>query len=295
MSARKSRSDFSPEGFSDADPWDDDANFSSEDVGDEEPADRPARPRNRPPAVRLLYHDDSLIVVDKPPGLSVASDFEDEPSVAAQLATKGVLPADQAACTAVYPLEADVSGVLLLARTAEVAEALRSRMSTGDLGLCILAIVRGSVPSEYGSIKHPVREAAPGRAARVDERHGSPAVTEWRLRDRFVGFALLECRPRTAVSGQIRVHLAASGFPPAADPTHSAAASLMLSSFKSGYHPNHRRPERPLIARLTLHAFQLDFLHPYTGAAHSYESPLPKDFRATLHQLDKYGRLPPPR
>ena len=108
-----------------------------------------------------------------------------------------------------------------------------------------------------------------------------------------MGFALLECRPRTAVPGQIRRHLAAVGMPLAVDPVFGGADELMLSSFKAGYRPSRRHGEKPLIARATLHAESVRFRHPKTGAPMRLEAPIPRDFRAALHQLDRFGRIGP--
>jgi 23S rRNA-/tRNA-specific pseudouridylate synthase len=127
---------------------------------------------------------------------------------------------------------------------------------------------------------------------KVDPEQGERAVTEWRVRDRYVGFGLLECIPRTFVPDQIRAHLEAAGMPLAVDPAYGGGKDVLLSSFKAGYRPSRRRPERPLIQRLSLHAEVLLFTHPVSGERLQFEVPPPHDLRAAIHQLGRFGRMP---
>jgi 23S rRNA pseudouridine1911/1915/1917 synthase len=250
-----------------------------------------APPRPRPP-IEVLHNDEDLLVIDKPAGTLIEEGFEDEPSVFEQLARGGLAPDEPGALNVVCPLDVEASGLLLIARQAEAAESLRRQLAEGTVELCYLAIVRGRVTRQSGTCDRAVAPQLAERPPRIDEKRGRPAITDWRMRDGFVGFSLLECRPRTAVAGQIRAHLASDGMVLAVDAACGGAAELRLSSFKAGYHPSKQRPERPLIARLTLHAASVRLVHPRTGAEMKFESPLPKDFRATIYQLNKYGRLP---
>ena len=260
-------------------------------VESEEPG--PRWPR-RSAAVKVLYHDEEIIVAGKPPGIWIEHEIEDEPSVFEQLEAKGLIRSDAPAWHAVYPLDVGASGLVVLAGSFASMNLLREQMGDGTLDLCCLALVRGHLAQETGTIDRPIVAAGGDRPARIDDAHGQKAVTEWRLRDSFVGFALLECRPRTAVISQLRVHLSSAGMPLVVDPAFGGGESLMLSSFKSNYRPSRRHAERPLIQRLTLHAFSVRFPHPKTKAPMQLELPPPKDFRAALNQLDHYGRLPPP-
>ena len=113
-------------------------------------------------------------------------------------------------------------------------------------------------------------------------------MTRYRILERLPGNTLLECRPLTGRQHQIRVHLAAIGHPLTVDPQYGGGESVLLSRYKSDYRPSSRRPERPLIERLTLHAARITFEHPHRGQPVTYESPIPRDLQATLRQL---GRL----
>jgi 23S rRNA-/tRNA-specific pseudouridylate synthase len=245
-------------------------------------------PEKRAP-LEIVHQDDELIIVNKPPGMSPEDGPSDEPSVFEQIRSV----AHGASPSPLYPLEASVSGLMVWATTEQSRQSLEAQFLDQRMTVTYLAVVRARVIAETGVIDLPLR--VPGRQedpVRVDEEVGAPAVTHWRLRDAFVGFALLECVPRTRIRAQIRAHLPAAHMPLAVDPLYRGAGELMLSSFKAGYRKSKRRPERPLIHRPALHAASVSLHLPSTGEPATFTAALPKDFRATLHQLDRFGRLP---
>ncbi len=258
---------------------------------DDTPSPRPRRKTPKPPAIEISHQDEHLFVVNKPAGMWPKHAMLDEPGVFETLcAMDGV---DEASLANVYPIEPDVSGLMLLARDDATRKALEAQYADERLTLTYQAIVRALVQTEVGTLDQPLHTPQQGSArVHVDEAHGLPAVTQWRLTDSFVGFALLECTPRTRYPCQIRAHLQNVGMPLAVDHTFGGADSLLLSSFKANYRRSHRRPEKPLIQRPTLHAWRLTFKHPVTEEAMQFEAPPPKDLRATLHQLDRFGRVP---
>jgi len=119
-------------------------------------------------------------------------------------------------------------------------------------------------------------------------KQGRPAITRWKVEQRFRNHALVRCFPKTGKTHQIRVHLKHAGMPLAVDPLYNPSAPpLLLSSVKRDYRPTRGEAvERPLIARLTLHAEKLRFVD-LSGAAVEVIAIPPKDFRATVNQLSK--------
>lgn len=240
----------------------------------------------------VLHADADLIVVNKPPVVSLCAAFDGEPSVEVQLRRTGQLGADEPA-TSLFHLDAELSGLAVFVRHGAALEVLRSQIAAKELTLVCLALVRAFVAGTSGQIDLPLRPH-PNEEGLLQAHPGGElrGVTQWRVRDTFVGFSLLECSPDSALPNQVRAHLPAMGMPLVVDVPHRGGPSLMLSSFKAGYRPSRRRPEHPLIERPTLHVVRLVFEHPTTHQPLSFEADFPKDFRAALHQLDRFGRLP---
>ena len=128
-----------------------------------------------------------------------------------------------------------------------------------------LALARGKVAAG-GKVDAPVGRHPVHRTRMAVVAGGKPAVTHYRVRERFAAHTLLECDLETGRTHQIRVHLASIGHPLEGDPVYGGRGS-------------HRLP------RQALHAWKLAFAHPRDGSAVSFESPLPADFRALLESL----------
>lgn len=259
--------------------------------GQSDPSDTPAHLRiKKSTAIRVLHEDDAIIVVDKPAGVALDTDFDDAPGVLGQLIAAGTISEDGTPQSPL-PVEPDASGLLVLARTAPALDTLARQLEDGTLELQHIALVRGRPGDDSGSIEAPLLNHPAGKV-RPDETQGKPAKTDWRLRDGFIEFALIECVPRTAIRHQVRAHLEAAGMPLVVDREYGGGTKLMLSSFKARYHPSKKHKERPLIRRLTLHAETLSLHHPVTNEAMRFDSPPPKDMRAAIHQLERFGRVP---
>jgi 23S rRNA-/tRNA-specific pseudouridylate synthase len=147
------------------------------------------------------------------------------------------------------------------------------------------ALVHGTPPQERFSIEarlamHPTK---PG-IVRVEEKGGKRSKTVFSVRERFAGFALLECRPLTGRTHQIRVHLKHAGYPIVGDQTYGGRV-LFLSSFKSNYRLKPKQTERPLIEHTALHAEQLRFFHPVSGSEVTISAPWGKDLGVAVKYL----------
>jgi 23S rRNA-/tRNA-specific pseudouridylate synthase len=270
--------------------------FTDEDEMLEEATGLGGRRRGKRPSLQVLHIDEAVVAIDKPAGVSIESDRQGLAVIEDHEGDSAVgLPDLPEACRLVYPVEEDETGIVLLACTPQSYEAL-SAEGAAAVERTYLAICRGVSVDREGTIDAPLRVSdgsGGGAKTRVDPR-GQAAVTQWRLRDAFIGFAAIECMPRTAVPHQVRAHLEHTGMPLAVDPEYGGAEYLMLSSFKAGYRRSRRHEERPLIERLSLHALSVRFRHPATGEAVSFESAPHKDIRATLNQLGRFGRVPGP-
>ncbi len=224
----------------------------------------------------VLFLDDSVLAIDKPAGrLVIPGRGTDERSLREELeAAHGRL-------WVVHRLDRGTSGVLVFARTAEAHRALNLAFDRGEPAKRYLALVRGAPPAER-RIEVAVAPARRGRMrpARPGDPRGKRAATVIRRIEAFPprpwaggALALVEALPETGRTHQIRVHLAAEGFPLAVDPDYGEAGPLRGEGGEV------------LLARTPLHAARLELRHPAHGGALEIEAPLPADMAAALEAL----------
>ena len=243
------------------------------------------------PDFAVLFEDDSLLVLDKPPGLATVPErgADNWPLMGMLLYHAADCPLCRPAprFRIVHRLDRDTTGVVAVAKTPAAERALSAMFAGREVDKRYLAIVSGEPASDEGTVDAPLAPASRPKGAMEVRSGGKPSTTAWRVVERFRGFALLEARPLTGRTHQIRVHLAYAGMPLAVDPLYSGADALYLSSFKRNYRRSGE--ERPLISRLTLHCSSLSFPHPITCDRLLVESPLPPDFSLTLKSLRKHA------
>ncbi|HET8733808.1 MAG TPA: RluA family pseudouridine synthase [Anaeromyxobacteraceae bacterium] len=215
---------------------------------------------------RLLYADEAIAIVDKPAGV---------PAQATLTSDRGHLPELVSALLGtpvrlVHRLDRETSGVTVLARTAEAERTLAAAFRDGGPEKTYLALcARAPAPPE-GRIDAPLGKdpSRPGRRAVLAS--GDPAATRYRtLAIGPGGAALVEARPETGRTHQIRVHLAALGAPLLGDSRYGGP-----------------RMVGPLpVPRVMLHALRLEIDHPATGARTTFEAPVPADLAAVRDAL----------
>jgi 23S rRNA pseudouridine1911/1915/1917 synthase len=216
-----------------------------------------------PPIVHL---DDEVIVVDKPAGLVV------HPAPSYRKPTLVDLLADLAGGGEssrpgiVHRLDRDTSGLMVVARTqrahASLSEQIKSRSAIREY----LALVRGALDSDSGTVDAPVGRDRRRRTRMAVRGAGSrQARTHFEVIERLPEDTLVRARLETGRTHQIRVHFAAIGHPVAGDPEYGA-------------HGRHG------LDRQFLHAARLSFRHPATGEELTFESPLPEDLEAALER-----------
>jgi 23S rRNA pseudouridine1911/1915/1917 synthase len=223
----------------------------------------------------VVFEDESVIVVDKPAGLVVhpGSGNWKGTMLNALLHHAAELAAVPRAGI-VHRLDKDTSGLLVVARTLEAQTDLVRQLQARTVKRDYLALVYGVVQGQgEGSV-----EASIGRDARVRTRMavtggGKPALTYYRVRQRFGDVSLLECSLATGRTHQIRVHMHSIGHPLVGDPVYRLNRA--------------RRTDTALDAfpRQALHAWRLAFVHPASRKTMQFDSPLPSDMRDLLSAL----------
>jgi 23S rRNA pseudouridine1911/1915/1917 synthase len=245
-------------------------------------------PRSRirpggPDAIELvvIYEDDHLVIIDKPAGIVSHPSTVVRGGTLSERAVErfGPLPAPQGEDRPgiVHRLDADTSGLIVLAKTEEAAAGLVTLFKERRVKKEYQALVFGSPRFDSDWIEGRIGRT-PKRADRmmvVPEDEGRDARTFYETRERFAHFAHIVCRPETGRTHQIRVHLASIEHPLVGDRIYKGRRGLSI-----------RLPrEAPPLKRHALHASGLAFTHPVTGEALSFESPLPEDMQAFLDWL----------
>jgi 23S rRNA pseudouridine1911/1915/1917 synthase len=235
-------------------------------------------------ALRVVYEDRHLLVIDKPAGLVVhpARGHERGTLVNGLLARGGFEragadprdPSGHLRPGIVHRLDKGTSGLLVVARDAPTREALKALFARHDIEREYVAVVVGRAEDATIDTLHARHPTDRLRfTSRVDA--GRRAVTHVRVLERFPGATLVACRLDTGRTHQIRVHLAErAGTPILGDPLYGR--------------PPRSPPLRALaeeLGRQALHARVLGFVHPATGEAMRWESPLPEDIARCLAAL----------
>ena len=164
----------------------------------------------------------------------------------------------------------NTSGLIVVARNDAAQVSLQAQLKARRVRKAYLALVGGVVDAQLGRIEKPIGRDPRNRMRRAVTGEGKPAVTGYRVRERFSAWTLLELDLVTGRTHQIRVHLASIGHPVAGDSVYATGAVR-------------RGPDR--LARLFLHAWKLEFLSPGSGRLVRCEAPLPGELESVLEGL----------
>ncbi len=227
----------------------------------------------------ILYEDASLLVIDKPAGMVVhpAAGHPGGTLVNALLhhcrdlsGIGGVLRPG-----IVHRLDKDTSGLLVAAKSDAAHRGLAAQFKRHEVAKTYQALVYGDPQADEGRIEAAVgRHPTDRKRMSTQSRRGRDAVSIWRVRERFGCAALLEVVIETGRTHQIRVHLTALGHPVVGDRVYGGAGR------SRGVGDAGVRARIKGQSRQALHAWRLGFIHPLTGEAMRFTSPLPEDMAA---------------
>ncbi|HZK20410.1 MAG TPA: RluA family pseudouridine synthase [Treponemataceae bacterium] len=242
------------------------------------------------PFYTTIYSDDDIVVVNKRSGLLVAGDRWD--AEAPRL--DKLVESEFDTVYAVHRIDKDTSGLVLYARNSNAHRALSLAFQNREVHKVYHALVYGRPLWDTLSVTLPLKIDGDDRHRTVvNKRLGKPSRTDFALLRIAGPFSWIECTLITGRTHQIRVHLAAHGLQIVCDPLYSGNQKpIKLSEIKRSWKGDPFE-ERPLLARLGLHAYLLEFKHPVTGALLSLTAPYQKDMNSLRKQLDKVFRLEP--
>jgi len=235
-------------------------------------------------ALRLAYEDAHLLVIDKPAGL-VVHPGAGNPSHTLQNALLGLDSALGKLPRAglIHRLDKDTSGLLVVARTAEAQTSLSRQLMARTMSRNYLAVCVG-VMTGGGTVDAPIGRNRSDRLRMAVRESGRPAVTHYRVIERFRAHTYLSVQLETGRTHQIRLHLSHLKYPIVGDPVYGGrlaqprgAAQGLLTTLRT-------------FKRQALHAATLGFDHPRTGRRVGLHSPIPEDLHNLLLALREDAR-----
>ncbi len=235
------------------------------------PKPKPLSLKPEPLPLDIIYEDPSIIVIDKPPGMVVHPAYGNPSGTLVNAllyhckdlaGINGILRPG-----IVYGLDKDTCGVMVVAKSNAAQLSLTGQFKNRSVAKTYLVLVKGHLTPEEGVIEAPIgrdrrhRE----RMAVVAEEKGRAARTEYTVIEYLGGYTLLEVRPETGRTHQIRVHLAAIGYPVVGDAVYGVKS--------------------PHLSRQFVHAARLGFKHPATSDYMEFTAELPADLAQALRDI----------
>ena len=241
----------------------------------DEPAD--ARQLSETPEdipLDVVFEDETLLVINKPAGLVVHPGSGNWNGTLMNAVLHHVPGIDQVPRAGiVHRLDKETSGLMVVAKTIEAQTDLVRQLQARTVRRQYLAVAAGTLKKDGGVDtpigRHPVQRIK--MAIVPENRGGKPALTWYRILEKFSYCTFIECSLETGRTHQIRVHMASIGHPLVGDPVYGKV-----------------NPRLPVFHRQALHATRLGLVHPLTGLKMQWEVPMPEDMRELLDTL-RYG------
>jgi len=223
----------------------------------------------------IVFEDDTILVLDKPVGLVVHPgngnrDGTLQNALLHHAPALAMLPR----AGIVHRLDKDTSGLMVVAKTAEAQTSLVRQLASRSVQREYAAVVHGDVARAI-TIDAPIGRHPTQRTSMAVVAKGKDARTHVEPMERFGDATLVHCRLETGRTHQIRVHLTAVGHPLLGDPTYRARHRHTLDAW----------PAARALTRQALHARRLGLVHPGSGQAMTWQSPLPADLAALVQAL----------
>ena len=231
--------------------------------------------------LNIVYEDDQILVINKPAGLVVhpGAGNPDGTLVNGLLHHYPKL-SELPRAGIVHRLDKDTTGLMLVARTESSRLELIRQLAQRTLQRTYLAVVQG-VPIAGGVIDAAIGRDPHDRRRMMVSTTGKPALTHYRVQQRFRRHALLCCKLDTGRTHQIRVHMKHIGFPLVGDPIYGGRRQLPPRAGEA------MRTALSEFSRQALHAAKLAVVHPGTGRGQEWSAPMPLDLQMLVDNLER--------
>lgn len=223
----------------------------------------------------ILYEDEDVLVINKPKGMVVhpsAGHYSQTVVNAVLFHCKGQLSGINGVLRPgiVHRIDMDTTGAIVICKNDKAHQILAEQLKEHSITRKYRALVCGNMKEDTGTIvgaigRHPIDR----KKMAINEKNGKPAVTHYKVLERFGNYTYIECQLETGRTHQIRVHMASKGHPLLGDVLYGPAKC----PFK--------------LQGQCLHAMVLGFMHPSTGEYMEFEAPLPNYFIHLLQNLRK--------
>lgn len=239
------------------------------------------------PAFTIIYEDETIIAVNKAAGISVGGDRWEDSKERLDMLIAGTA---EGRVFTVHRIDRETSGLVVFAKNEKTHRLLSLAFERREVEKRYIAVVHGRPPWGERTCDLPlVPNGNKRHLTIIDKYQGKKSLTRFRLLGSAGNYSVLEARPETGRTHQIRVHAAALGFPIVCDALYGSGKPALLSSFKRNWRGDPLE-EKPLLARLGLHAAELALAAP--GAERlRLSAPLPRDMAALIRQMEKQAGL----
>lgn len=224
--------------------------------------------------LNILYEDRDIILINKPKGMVVhpaAGHFSGTLVNGLMAHCRGDLSGINGVMRPgiVHRIDMDTTGVLIVCKNDKAHNAIAEQLKVHSITRKYYAIVHGVLKEDSGTVNAPIgRHPTDRKKMCINEKNGKPAVTHYRVLERFSRYTYVECQLETGRTHQIRVHMASIGHPLLGDQVYGPA-----------------KPGFGGLQGQTLHAGVLGIIHPSTSQYMEFSAPLPAYFQDLLEKL----------
>ena len=224
--------------------------------------------------LNILYEDDDLLIVNKPKGMVVhpsAGHFSGTLVNAIMYHCKDSLSGINGEIRPgiVHRIDMDTTGSLIVCKNDNSHVNIAEQIKVHSVNRIYEGIVHGNVKEDEGTIEAPIgRHPIERKKMAINEKNGKPAITHYKVLERFGNYTYMQFKLETGRTHQIRVHMSSIGYPLIGDSLYSSGKS----AFKN-------------LVGQTLHAKTIGFIHPSTQEYMEFQAPLPEYFEKLLSQL----------